>query len=185
MRAFIAVKFSGPFIEALTQVQNIFRQQPADVKWVETANLHLTLKFLGEIPENQLQPLSQALAGVASRHQPFTISLGAPGAFPNWTRPRVFWVGVLGEVEKLLNLQGEVEQSLTSLMDLAPEAKRFSPHLTMGRMRERSVGQPWRGPTAVPLLVAPEEVVREFHLIKSELSSAGPIYTVMETYNLG
>ena len=134
IRAFIAVELPGELREEVARFQEELTSADADVKWVEPANLHLTLKFLGNILDGQLPSLTEALRQACASLSPFTLTLEGIGAFPKTTAPRVLWVGVgegKGELEKLA---GQVEEAC-SRMGFAAEERPFSAHLTIGRTR--------------------------------------------------
>ncbi|MBI1953297.1 MAG: RNA 2',3'-cyclic phosphodiesterase [Candidatus Omnitrophica bacterium] len=177
MRAFIAVELTDALKEEAASLQADLRATGADVKWVEPAHLHLTLKFLGEIQENQVEPLKSALTASVQGLSPFATSLEGIGAFPSTTRPRVIWVGVSQGKEALERLAGQVEEACAGL-GFAGEERPFSAHLTIGRVR---------GPDRVASLIKKLQVV-EFHgnapapidrviLFQSILSPHGPAYT--------
>lgn len=148
------------------------------VRWVRPDALHLTLKFYGEIPAEQVPKLKTVIAP-STRLAPLTVHLRHVGAFPNLNRPRVVWVGLAGAVEALGALQQSVEVASTSL-GFVPEARAFAPHLTVGRV----------SPTARPADLAKlKEVIsttqllpitftlNALSLMQSDLRPEGAVYT--------
>ncbi|TEB07201.1 2'-5'-RNA ligase [Pelotomaculum schinkii] len=134
MRLFIAVNFPeeikrtlGAFIRSLSQI-------PSDLKWVREENLHLTVQFLGNVPEEQVPAVSMALQKSVTGIAPFRLVLKGAGAFPSVERPRVLWVGIGGETAPLLILQRQVQREM-GFMGFEPEKRKFSPHLTLARAR--------------------------------------------------
>jgi 2'-5' RNA ligase len=134
MRLFIAVNFPkeikrtlGDFIRSLSQV-------PSDLKWVGDENLHLTIQFLGNVPEERVPAVSTALQNSVAGIAPFKLTLEGVGAFPSIMRPRVLWVGISGETAPFIMLHRQVEREMT-LLGFEPEKRRFSPHLTLARAR--------------------------------------------------
>jgi 2'-5' RNA ligase len=105
----------------------------AGVRWVGSDNFHLTLKFLGNIDESQIEPIGAALIEALRPFPRLTINVKGLGVFPNPKRPRVLWVGLVGS--RLALLQSKVESALTPL-GFAPDEKIFTPHLTIGRWRQ-------------------------------------------------
>jgi RNA 2',3'-cyclic 3'-phosphodiesterase len=103
-----------------------------DVRWVDESKLHLTLKFLGEQSETLVAPLSAALDHAAARSRELDLQLGAIGAFPNFRRPRVVWVGVAPD-PKLELLHHDIEVACDGL-GLSIDGRPFRPHVTLGRV---------------------------------------------------
>jgi 2'-5' RNA ligase len=157
----------------------------AGVRWAAAAQLHLTLKFLGEVAAGLLPAVREAVAAALADHGPFTLALHGAGAFPSVQRPRVVWVGVGAGAAEATLLAGSLERSLAPL-GFAPEPRPFAPHLTVGRVKA-----PGADRAALPRLIAAvrdrawgEDVVREVHLVRSELFPAGPIYSILHTTSL-
>jgi len=177
IRAFIAVELPEALRQEVAALVADLESSGADVKWVEVNNLHLTLKFLGNIEEAQLSSLKEALRASTLHLSPFAVSLEGIGAFPRTTSPRVVWVGVSQGSEDLIRLAHAVEQACSSLGFLV-EDRPFSPHLTIGRVRSREqlaslikklqVAQ-FRGRAPAP--------VAKLTLFQSTLSPHGPTYT--------
>lgn len=150
------------------------------VKWVEPERIHLTLRFLGNTPVEQIDFISAALDEVASAHTPFSLSLDRLGCFPNERRPRVIWVGLKGEVDELDALKHGLDEVLAPL-GWDPEHRRFHAHLTLGRAKHQgAIDLPWN--TAV---VPASWQVEALHLIESQLRPSGPLYTIRHTSRLG
>ncbi len=178
MRAFIAAELSDTLRREIARCQEQFKETGADVKWVAPDNLHLTLKFLGEIDEQQEEKLKAAVAAAVREIPSFEMRIEGIGAFPRTTGPRVVWLGVHQGAEKLVTLAGKVEQACEEL-GFPKEDRPFSPHLTIGRVRSRNQLAPlvkrlqvaeFRGSEAVP--------VNRVSLFESVLSPKGPAYTI-------
>jgi 2'-5' RNA ligase len=185
MRTFVAIDLDEQLKAALEELVANLRQFPGNVRWANAAGMHLTLKFLGEIPESDVDRVSSALADIAPRLQTFTLVLDGTGAFPPGRRaPRVFWVGVV-PIPPLLALQEEVEREMQKL-GLERENRRFEPHLTLGRVKS---------PGRLERLVEEmkkyegrkfgEMEVRKFTLFRSVLQPSGAEYSVVKEFNLG
>ena len=181
LRLFWAVSLPDQVKEQLGVLMDLLQKGQADAKWVEKYNLHLTVKFLGELPANQ-RPLitnavKEALAGTGS----FNLMVKGLGFFPSAQRPRILWAGLTGELARLRELHRLVEDSLTPL-GWPPENRRFSPHLTLARLRSL------RGMEALTRLVleltesaaAMPVQVEELKLMESKLTRQGPVYTVLD-----
>lgn len=149
------------------------------VRWVPAANLHLTLKFLGDVSPANLQFVTQMLAREAGQCPCFSLRIGGTGAFPNSRRPRVIWVGIQAP-ESLRSLYRSLEAACTRL-GYPPEERAFSPHLTLGRVRQTA------GPADLQRIHAALEAsqvgpigavnVTSAQLMKSELKPTGSVYT--------
>ena len=153
--------------------------QRDNLRLVRPEGVHLTLKFLGDIPTAQAAPVADAMATVAERHAPFTLTLGAPGVFPNANRARVLWLGVEGDLRALKLLQTCLEEALTAA-GFPAEKQRFNPHLTIGRMHPRASRTDRRRATdALGSLLLPENqaiAVNAVSLMKSTLLPGGAVY---------
>ena len=188
IRAFIAISLSPEIYQKLEQVLGALRKQlPGNaVRWVAANNIHLTIKFLGDVSLSSLELLTKALQSEASRHPPFDISVGELGVFPSLRRPHVVWVGVEAPPE-LAALQHGVEAEMARL-GYAPEQRPFSPHLTLGRVGRNASSEETRqigevlGKHKVGFLGAFR--VRTVYLYRSDLQPGGSIYTRLLTANL-
>ena len=176
IRAFIAVELPEPLRQEIALFQSELRSSGGDAKWVEAGNLHMTLKFLGNIEESQVSPLKEALTAAAKNLSPFTIQLEGIGSFPRTTDPRVVWLGISEGKERLIALAQTVEQ-ICSNLGFVPEDRAFSAHLTIGRIRSRDRLAPlikklqaadFRGSVPAPV----EKII----LFQSTLSPHGPTY---------
>jgi RNA 2',3'-cyclic 3'-phosphodiesterase len=133
IRAFVAVTLDTKVVDKIAAASAQLKPQIADVRWVTPANFHLTLKFLGGIDETMVEPIGAAIRKQIRLFQRFTINAKGLGVFPSPKRPRVLWVGLTGD--RLLLLASRVESALQPL-GFAPESRKFTPHLTIGRWRE-------------------------------------------------
>jgi 2'-5' RNA ligase len=154
----------------------------ASVRWVKTENIHLTMRFLGDMDANALPNLYEEIDRVAAVIPAFTISLGQLGCFPNQKRPRVIWIGVDSDSTWLTTLQESIEQCVSSL-GWKSENRKFHPHLTLGRVKNsKSVmqaGFPWGEPVA-----AKKNNVRVVNVYESKLQPSGAVYTLRHSSNL-
>jgi 2'-5' RNA ligase len=184
IRSFIAVPLAVELQGTAEQWQQEFRAAGADVRWVPVADLHFTLKFLGDVAVADLDPIRQVCAARADLTKPFDLCLQGTGVFPNPQRPRVVWIGAASGAVDLTALARGLEKDLAGL-GFAPEKKPFRAHLTLGRCRSP------RG--ARDLLTALEKRREEllggmrvdhFNLMQSELTPRGAIYTVLNRFEL-
>jgi 2'-5' RNA ligase len=181
VRAFIAIELPGSIKSALSQLQdNLKRSEHTSVKWVDTGSIHLTLKFLGNIATETIPELTKVLSEAARGITPFHLELGEMGVFPNLRAPRVVWVGLRGETATLSVLQENIENALIPL-GFPPENRAFSPHLTLGRVREkaspgerRSLGQAVASSKVASMEPFP---VDSLSLMRSTLTREGAVYS--------
>jgi 2'-5' RNA ligase len=188
IRAFIAIELPSQIKASLSQLQDTLRKsRSASVKWVDTEGIHLTLKFLGNVDEGEIPALKEALSEAVEGIVPFNLALGNPGAFPNIQAPRVVWVGVVGELEWLNTLHNNVERVLIPL-GFSAEQRAFSPHLTLGRVRDdASSDERRRLGEKVSLLKAEGECsfkVDSLSLMRSTLTRGGAIYSRLASFEL-
>lgn len=189
VRAFIAIPLS-PDVEARLQqvIDELQRQTPrAAVRWVPAKNIHVTLKFLGDVSAPNLSMVRQVLDREARRFVPFEFSVGELGAFPNLRRPRVVWVGVQAP-EEMGTLQRSLENELAHL-GYPPEDRPFSPHLTLGRVGRNATPQDVQH---IGRLVAEMKIgslgslfATALYLIRSDLGPGGAVYSRIYLANLG
>jgi 2'-5' RNA ligase len=180
IRTFIAIELTAPILASLGDLQSRMQRDlpPKLLRWVRPEGIHLTLVFLGDIPVEQVDPIAEALTEACAGHSPFTVSVAGMGCFPNVRRPRVAWVGVEEPSGALARLQHDIEQALVPL-GFRPEARAFSPHLTLGRVK----GGGRQALEALGAYVERAKVhvgamkVQAVHLIRSDLRPSGAVYT--------
>jgi len=189
VRSFIAIDLPADVRAELTSLEDKLkaRRHPF-VKWVDPESMHLTLKFLGNVAVDSLPQIIEAIAKVARLHSPFKLQVSGTGAFPNWQRPQVVWVGVGGESDKLDALQKELESALSPL-GFPAEARSFSAHLTLGRLRDRVTPDERRRFAEFAQKISFETAlsfeVNAVRLMKSQLTPTGPIYSELAAARLG
>ncbi len=186
VRTFVAVELAPAVKQEVRQLIRRLQSTQAAVKWVEEENLHITLKFLGEIDNQQVPLVCQAVARTVSSYDPFELELKGLGAFPRLERPRVLWVGVGRGSERLVQLQSELDLRLQEL-GYPLETRPYEPHLTIGRVKRA-------GPDMQRLAEALNQWmdfepgcmwVEEAVVFASQLSRHGPIYTPLGRLELG
>ncbi|MBI3922319.1 MAG: RNA 2',3'-cyclic phosphodiesterase [Armatimonadetes bacterium] len=177
MRLFLAMELDESIRTRIHSFQQILMSTGADVKWVRAQNLHLTLKFLGEVDSDQAATMLETVRQVTRSHRPFEAEILGVGAFPKAKDPRTLWVGIRGGSEQTLHLYHETEAALEPL-GLPREKKVFSPHITVGRCRSMRGSQELlallRQNADQAFGVAP---VRAVTLFQSQLTPNGPVYT--------
>jgi 2'-5' RNA ligase len=188
IRAFIAIDLSPEILQRLEQVsvQLKTRLEGVPVRWVLVDNIHLTLKFLGDVSLANVEMLKKILKTEVNEHHAFEISVGGLGAFPSPHRPRVVWVGLEAPTE-LMAVQNGVESAMARL-GYAREERPFSAHLTLGRVSRNAMGRDERligdAIEAIKLGFLGVARVNEVHLYKSDLHPNGAVYTRLSTASL-
>ena len=190
VRAFIAIELPPSIQQSidryLKQLQTELLSVP--VRWVPVKHIHLTLKFLGDIPAEFIAPTADLLKQVAVLAGDFELGIRSLGVFPNARRPRVLWLGVEEDSGQLNHLQGSIDTVLEQLK-FKPESRRFHPHLTIGRVKQSA------RPGEISALAGQLDQTKQphigafkagaVHLIQSDLQAQGPIYTRLASAPLG
>lgn len=187
IRAFVAVTLAPKLLAEIETIQRrLNRAIGRDlVRWTRPDQLHLTLKFFGNLEIGAVPDITKALHEAAREISTFRLTVEEPGVFPSIRRPSVIWLGIGGDVESLRQLQAHVER-LTAGAGSHSEDRAFHPHLTIGRVRGRdqdtsSVGPAIHGVAVPEFSVWP---VRDVHLVQSTLSQHGSIYASLATIPL-
>jgi 2'-5' RNA ligase len=177
IRSFIAVDLPEETRKLLEDIQRELKQCGAAVRWVKPRSIHLTLKFLGNIHPDQVEDIALAVAQEIRDYPPITLRPASLGAFPSLKKPRVIWVGMEGEVQRLNGIQAQVEKALEPL-GFVREKRGFRPHLTIGRVKDRRRLQSLVDAMAT-LDMEPFNSfdADEIILYKSDLRPTGAIYT--------
>ena len=186
IRTFIAVELSPEVRAEAVRLVDLLRPAGGDAKWVERQNMHLTLKFLGDVREEAIADVCRVVSKTAAEFQPMDVTVSGAGAFPDLRRPRTLWIGVTQGEPELVRLQTALERALAK-RGFPKEHRAFHPHLTIGRIRES-------GPPMGELgqlikdhadFVAGGSTVREVVVFASHLSSSGPTYEPLARAPLG
>ena len=180
IRAFIAVELPGEVAPFLARLQDdLKKREQAPVKWVHPQSIHLTLKFLGNIDAGKVDAIAAAISEAAKGIGPLQLRLGAPGAFPNVRAPRVICVGLEGNTEGLSALHRNIERTLVPL-GFPPEKRRFSPHLTLGRVRDQTAPNERRllgeAVSSLKVETSPAFEAMAVSLMRSTLTREGALY---------
>ncbi len=185
IRTFIAVEISAAVRAKAEELIGLLRDSRADVKWVEPHNLHLTLQFLGDVPENQIAEVCKAVEHGASAVKPFTLEIRGAGAFPNLGKPRTIWLGAKEGAERMADLHDNIALMLADL-GFRDEERRYQAHLTIGRVKSMKNVSPLGS-----LLRQHAEFsagafsVEKAIVFSSRLERGGPIYEKLSTAPLG
>ncbi|KXA95827.1 hypothetical protein AKJ65_00500 [candidate division MSBL1 archaeon SCGC-AAA259E19] len=182
-RSFVAIDSNEKIRNCLVKIQKSLKRTGADLKLVEPENIHLTLKFLGNVSENRLELVKEKIRNI-EKIDSFELQVNGLGVFPRPSFIRVIWAGVSKGEDKTVDLRKKLDKKLAEI-DFEPEDKDFTPHFTIARMKS--------GRAKDEVLSQIEEnsdtnfgsvIVKEVKLKKSELTSEGPIYTTLESVEL-
>jgi 2'-5' RNA ligase len=183
LRSFIAIELPDEVKFSLAEVQKGLKKSGADIRWVKTDNIHLTLKFLGDVKEENIDGINQALKGACNNHNVFGIEIRDIGTFPARKSPRVLWAGISCQ-DELIKLQEEIDGAMASL-GFAPEKRAFSPHLTIGRFKSsQGMNSLMKEIEAIRHDSFGRFDVRSIYLIKSDLKPSGAVYTRIKEFPL-
>ncbi len=189
IRAFIAIEMPEDVTKELSRLQSKLQQSCGNcpARWVTPSSIHLTLKFLGNVPVSGIGGIKKAMAALSSFYDASELTLEGLGVFPGIYRPRVVWVGLAGDLDKLSKIHKHLEQLLAEA-GFPPEPRPFSPHLTLARIRDEAssaerqkLGQVINSITYKPGHKIP---VRRINLIESRLAPSGPVYTILSSADL-
>jgi 2'-5' RNA ligase len=186
LRTFIAIDVDQTIRDRCLALQKSLARSGAELKWVEEENIHLTLLFLGEVDDRDLPALCRAVADRCATRRAFSMSVETVGCFPNPRRPRIVWVGIGEGASEVVALHDVLEPPLLEMGCYRREQRAYTPHITLGRIK----GEDPSGNLAAVLARQAhwrggETMVRELHVYSSELTSSGPIYTLLSRAKLG
>ena len=177
IRAFIAFELPRRVTAAIAEIQKHLKQYLFNVRWVRPDNIHLTLKFLGDIKTTDIDTVGDAVENAADGFSPFSLEASGVGVFPNMHRPRVLWTGIAGQTAQLQQLHEAVEQRLESI-GFPKETRPFRGHLTLGRIKGNIA------PRSLHEAVAAHQgfqsglfAVDRLYVFKSDLKPTGSEYT--------
>jgi 2'-5' RNA ligase len=135
IRSFLAFKLPPDIKNIIRRVSDNLRKMPAEVKWVKTDNIHLTIVFLGQVKGTELEGVKGAAGAVCAEFGPFEVALEGVGCFPNRRRPRVLWLGLKADLDRLNAFRDALQEGLKPF-GIKEEKRLFRPHLTLGRIRK-------------------------------------------------
>ena len=184
IRSFVAIEISQNIKRNLGEIISKLSGANADVKWVRPANMHITLKFLGSVEEGDILEICNVIKDAVVDVEPFDLEIGGLGAFPDIKKPKVVFVNIVDQSKTLLTLYERVEERL-AYFGIKRESRKFTPHLTIGRVRSQKNLK-----TLFGLIENNKKVsaggllVESIDLMMSELLPAGPEYSKLGTIDL-
>jgi len=186
MRAFIAIELPEKIKNSLAVLQEKLKSSQADVKWVEKNNIHLTLKFLGEVDENKISEVTTSLNKIALHTPSYQAIISSLGGFPKIDYPRVIWAGIGNGDQETKNIAKLIEENLEKI-GFAKEERAFASHITLGRTRsgknQKKLGELLKK-MQVESSIAENFKVDKITLFKSQLSPKGPTYQAIKELSL-
>lgn len=184
MRLFVAIFLPET---VLLDVQSLSRRLPSPrLRWVAPASIHITMKFLGETEPSRLPVYETVLAQAAAATPRFRLGVAGGGVFPDARRPRIFWAGLSGDIDRLIALAGRAEAGF-SVLGVPEEDRAFAPHLTLARCRADARCLPADADeflSAAQSLASPSFPVNALHLVQSHLGASGSRYETLRSFPL-
>lgn len=180
-RIFIGIKAPDDMKEDLVKIQQELKLAELKAKFVESENLHINLKFLGNTPQEEIEKISFAIQNSAEKFQKFNVSVNGLGVFPELKNPRVIWAGVSSE--ELINFHSILEKNLSEI-GIPKDSRKFTPHITLARISSANKAELEKTMHAHKDNIGDFEV-SEISMIESELSEKGPKYSDLRKFRLG
>jgi 2'-5' RNA ligase len=185
IRTFIALEIPGTIISKIRELQDGIKAYGLKIRWVRAENIHLTLKFLGDVEEIKIKKIAKAVFKTVEGHSPISIKAKGIGVFPGIRRPRVLWVGLAGQLEALVGLQQTLDENLI-MLGFSREERPFKGHLTMGRMKDKiDVKKLGDALMAFRSFESETFTADQIILYKSELKASGAVYTELASASIG
>jgi len=184
IRAFIGFELPEKIRSFISSIQEDLKSNKLDARWVQVKNIHLTLKFLGNINEEDAQRVGKAIFKSAADHAPISLAAKGIGAFPDINRPNVLWVGIKGQIDMLIQLQKSLEDQLEKI-GFSRENRPFKGHLTLARVKKQL--DRTKLITAIKKYKELESepfIADNIILFKSDLKSNGAVYTKLISISL-
>lgn len=181
IRCFVAIEIPETIQTLLTSAQEELRKFVRGVSWVKRENIHLTLRFLGDVTPNQISVIKYSIEQVTDTRSPFSMELGGIGAFPNLSRPRIIWAGVKIGADEVVAIAREIDLRL-SRRGYERDGKPFRPHLTLARLKSRTNLKPLIDVfQQYDTISGARMMVKQVRIVQSQLRRGGAVYTPLET----
>jgi len=185
IRTFIAIPITAAIRDRLIGLQKSLTLAAPDANWVEPETMHVTLLFLGEVDDRELPAVCRAVQNTVAEQPEFPLSLEGLGCFPNARRPRVLWVGLGMGTQEVVTVHDALEAPLLDLGCYRREERKYTPHVTLGRLQGDAPGDALAQALAKhQSFKAGELTVDELHVMSSELTAHGPVYAVLSRAKL-
>jgi 2'-5' RNA ligase len=185
IRSFLAFELPVNIKKTVLKVAGEIRDTDLDVRWVKVENIHLTMVFLGNVTREGIEGIQEEVRNVCSEYGSFDIALKRMGCFPNRRRPRILWLGLEGDIERMSHFRNGLQRALKAF-GIKEEKRPFKPHLTLGRFRSSRKMGSWLEEllSEYAVLESPVETLNQLHLFKSDLKPGGAVYTKLKSWSL-
>ena len=186
IRSFVAFELPVEIRGIITGICEEVRHLPLDVRWVKPSGIHLTVVFMGNVEKRSMGPIQEAVGRVCLEYGPFSLALRGMGVFGSRRSPRVLWIGLDGEIDRMAGFRDRLQDALGPF-GIRQEKRPFRPHLTLGRFRKGAVRDKalndlldqYRG------LGSPRCGVDELTMFRSDLGPGGAVYHALKRWPLG
>jgi 2'-5' RNA ligase len=185
IRSFLAFELPEEIKSIVSRVSGEMKKSPLDVRWVNVDNIHLTVIFIGNISEDRLADMDRVVRDVCHNYGPFDISLNGAGVFSSRRNPRVLWIGLAGDIERMSHFRNTLQKNLKPF-GIKAENRRFNPHLTLGRFRKGAKSGIHLDEILLRYrtLDSPVRSIGKLVLFKSDLKPGGAVYTKLNAWPL-
>ncbi len=183
IRTFIAIEIPEEIQKQVALLAGSLKGSGTNVRWVNQENIHLTLKFLGDVQEARIEGLARAVAEVTRGTAPFEVSLSVVGVFPSMRSPRIVWVGVGEGEEPIERLQKGIEENLARI-GFPKEGRKYTPHITIGRVKSKRGVEELVAKLRQTSFSSEPFKVEGVTVFGSKLTPEGPVYTRLEEVKL-
>ncbi len=185
IRSFLAFELPPDIKKEVARISVEVKKSGIEAGWVKPDNIHLTVIFMGDVDEKDIPAIISGIDNTVGKYEPFRISLGGMGIFPDARKPRVLWLGLDGEIERLASLRDAMQTPL-EVYGIEQEKRAFRPHLTLGRFRK-----PVKDRDALKKCIdtyrdisGPDGKLDELILFKSDLRQGGSVYSRIHSWPL-
>ena len=184
-RAFIAIELPEKIKRDIRKLQHVFASHVLDIRWVKPVNMHLTIKFLGDVDPSDIEAVGRLLSDTAANHPIFDLAPRGVGLFPNIRRPSIIWTGIAGQTDVLGSIHKSVNSGLTDI-GFEADKRPYRGHLTLGRIKTHMDQSRLVTALRVNQEFASEAFsVERLVMFKSERHPNGPVYTKLYEVPLG
>jgi 2'-5' RNA ligase len=180
IRSFVALPIPHEIRDHLARLHQSVPHSAGRITWVKPEAIHLTCVFLGDIEEDQVDPITAALREAAADTEPFVTCLDGVGAFPDFRKPRTIWVGYDTGADEVVALKQAIDTALEPL-GFQPEKRSFHPHVTLGRVKQQGNARELEHAAAEWILPFENWMTHHVIFFQSELTKHGPVYTPLAT----
>lgn len=188
MRAFIAIPLPEEAKQRLFEIQETLKAAQADVKWVNPNDIHITLKFMGDLNEKKLALIKEITASVANDHPAFQARIACLGTFPHRESPQVIWMGIDQGDEQIKLLNADLEARIAQCAGIPKEKRSFTSHITIGRVRSgnnrEKLSELLKQLEGNPRGGDGDLLIDRIVLCKSTLTPHGPLYEILQEARL-